>query len=177
MSCFFVSYLRHIKITHRLYDFSQSPVCPETMYSCIYMCRDMSGAHHATLPPRHNSHNYLITRGVIVKTKSTQLAIDLCSITTAKTSTHPHLHTMPSSCNQCGGGGCRILPHTRDADDSTQTVTGAGISAAHAASILIFFFASFPIHVWFSWPHRLPSICQQRESGPTLPSPACDLRR
>ena len=144
MSCFFVSYLRHIKIIHRLYDFSQSPVCPETMYSCIYMCSDMSGAHHTTLPPRHNSHHHLITRGVIVKTKSTQLAIDLRSITTAKTSTHPHLHTTPSSCNQRGGGGRRILPHTCDADDSTQTVTGAGISAAHAASILNFFLCIFP---------------------------------
>ena len=42
---------------------------------------------------------------------------------------------MPPSRNRRGGGGGRILPHTRDTDDSTPTVTGAGISAAHAAAI------------------------------------------
>jgi hypothetical protein len=42
---------------------------------------------------------------------------------------------MPPSRNRRGGGGGRILPRTRDTDDSTPTVTGAGISAAHAAAI------------------------------------------
>ncbi len=42
---------------------------------------------------------------------------------------------MPPLRSRRGGGGGRILPHTRDTDDSTPTVSGHGVSAAHAAAI------------------------------------------
>jgi hypothetical protein len=48
---FFVSLKRHIKIIHSLYDFSQSPVCPETRHSRIYMFRDAPVGHIVPPPP------------------------------------------------------------------------------------------------------------------------------
>ena len=46
---------------------------------------------------------------------------------------------MPPSHNCRGGGGGYILLHTHDTDDSTPTVTGTGISAAHTAAIFTTF--------------------------------------
>ena len=42
---------------------------------------------------------------------------------------------MPPSHSCREGGDSSILPHTRDMDNSTPTISGHGVSAAHAAAI------------------------------------------
>jgi hypothetical protein len=61
--------------------------------------------------------------------------MNLSSITIVTPSIHPQFTTMPPSRSQHGGGGGRMLPHTHHMDNSTPTISGHGVSAAHAAEI------------------------------------------